>query len=280
MKTSILRLTALLFVFAATGAQGQNFRQNFTAFPDTLSIAFSKTTNLVFPYGIRSVDRGSLDLLAQKAKGMENILQIKAAHFGFEETNLSVITSDGRLYSFIVTYDEHPAALNFSLARPLRLGQDIFHSPGSLDEAEYKAFSKQALHSRKKGNHSHEKRYEIEMSLDGLFIRGDLMYFRITVHNHSAISYDIDQMRFFVRDAKKAKRTASQEIEILPVHIENDIGTINSDASNTFVFVLPKFTIPEQKYLLVQMVEDNGGRQLEMHVKNKRLAKVVKLPAQ
>ena len=35
---------------------------------DSLMIAYSKTTNIVFPFAIRSVDKGSPDILVQKAK--------------------------------------------------------------------------------------------------------------------------------------------------------------------------------------------------------------------
>ena len=68
--------------------------------PDSLTIVYSKTTNIVFPYAIKSVDRGSQDILVQKAKGLENMLMIKAAQKGFSQTNLTVVTADGKLYSF------------------------------------------------------------------------------------------------------------------------------------------------------------------------------------
>lgn len=46
---------------------------------------------------LKSVDRGSKDVLAQKAKGVESILQVKAAKTNFDETNLTVINADGKL---------------------------------------------------------------------------------------------------------------------------------------------------------------------------------------
>ena len=38
--------------------------------PYPLTITCSKTTNIIFPYAIISVDRGSKDVLAQKAGGV------------------------------------------------------------------------------------------------------------------------------------------------------------------------------------------------------------------
>ncbi len=68
--------------------------------PFPLEVTTTKTTHLIFPFGIKTVDRGSRDIIAQKATGVENILQVKAARPDFESTNLTVITTDvsGRLY--------------------------------------------------------------------------------------------------------------------------------------------------------------------------------------
>ncbi|MDI1305242.1 MAG: DUF4138 domain-containing protein [bacterium] len=105
-----------------------------------------------------------------------------------------------------------------------------------------------------------------------------MIYYRILVANNSKIKYDVDQLRFFIRDNKKVKRTASQEIEITPIYILNNVATIDGESENTFVFAVPKFTIPEKKYLSIQLMEKNGGRHLELHVKNKKLVKVTVLP--
>src|SRR3954465_2162110 len=81
--------------------------------PYPLQITYNKTTNLVFPYTIKSVDRGSPDILVQKARYADTILQLKAGREGFKETNLSVVTTDGKLYSFLLQYVPSPARLNY-----------------------------------------------------------------------------------------------------------------------------------------------------------------------
>src|ERR1700754_4445378 len=81
---------------------------------DTISVGYYKTTNLIFPYAIKSVDRGSGDLLVQKAKGVDNILQLKAGKENFEQTNLSLVTGDGKFYSFIIDFAPQPSVLNLS----------------------------------------------------------------------------------------------------------------------------------------------------------------------
>lgn len=246
--------------------------------PDSLTIAYSKTTNIVFPYAIKSVDRGSQDILVQKAKGLENMLMIKAAQKGFSQTNLTVVTADGKLYSFVLNYDENSPQLNLTVHKIKPEGQEIYFSSETRNEEDVQEYSKLAFYDMKKVRGEKESNYDIDFQLSGIFIRDDVMYYRIKVTNNSKINYDVDQLRFFIRDTKKVNRTASQEIEITPIYILNNVVKIDEEAENTFVFALAKFTIPEKKYLAIQLMEKNGGRHVELHVKNKKLAKVTVLP--
>ncbi|MEO7488872.1 MAG: DUF4138 domain-containing protein, partial [Ferruginibacter sp.] len=81
----------------------------------SLCISTEKTTSLVFPFSILHVDRGTQAILAQQIKESPTILLIKAAEKGFPETNLSVVTDDGSVYSFVVCYDNNPATWVYHL---------------------------------------------------------------------------------------------------------------------------------------------------------------------
>ena len=74
--------------------------------PFEISIRYNKTTSLIFSYAVVSVDRGSADILVQKAKGVENIFQVKAEKRGFTPTNLSAVTAEGKFYSFLLNYED------------------------------------------------------------------------------------------------------------------------------------------------------------------------------
>lgn len=267
-------------LFATIGVFAQHTSKNslFKIEPDSLLIAYSKTTNIVFPYAIKSVDRGSQDILVQKTKGLENILQVKAAQKGFFQTNLTVVTADGKLYSFVLNYNEVSPALNLNINKTEPEGQKIYFSDEIENDQDIQEYSKLAFYGKEKICGEKESEYGIDICLNGIFIHDDLMYYRINVINNSKINYDIDQLRFFIRDAKKVKRTASQEIEISPIYTWNNIVKIDGEAENTFVFALPKFTIPQEKYLVIQLLEKNGGRHIELGVKNKKLVQVIVLP--
>jgi len=96
ISAGVLTGLFLLFSSSKTFSQIQSapYQANLIE-PFHLDITFLKTTHLIFPYAIKSVDRGSPDILAQKAKGVENVLLVKAGRENFKESNLSVITADG-----------------------------------------------------------------------------------------------------------------------------------------------------------------------------------------
>src|SRR5690606_880089 len=86
--------------------------------PYKMEVTYNKTTHLLFPSPIRYVDLGSDYLTAGKAEDLGNVLRIKAAVKDFEtETNFSVITKDGRFYSFDVIYNAYPDILSYDLSK-------------------------------------------------------------------------------------------------------------------------------------------------------------------
>lgn len=241
--------------------------------PYHLAITSYKTTNLIFPYSIKSVDRGSKDVLVQIAKGVENILQVKAAKSNFDETNLTVITSDGKLYSYILNYTNNPSALNVRFENTQEDKRNSFFPVTHSNEAEIKNDAENVLKAHRNIRSLKDKRFGIKLQLDGIYIDDEVMYYRIKLQNQSNINYDIEQLRFFILDQQKSKRTASQELEIQPLYIHGDTCVVTSQSEHAFVYAVPKFTIPNKKYLTIQLMEKNGGRNLGLIIHNKTIMK-------
>lgn len=241
--------------------------------PYPLTVTFNKTTNLIFPYAIKSVDRGSRDVLTQKASGVENILLVKASKENFSETNLSVITADGKLYSFLLTYSKSPALLNISFLKDTAFentSTSVLLQPQN-DEAQMQATSQWVAKRKRMLYGIRQKAYDMRLQLSGIYIKNDVFYFHLEIRNKSNISYDLDMLRFFVKDEKKFTRTASQEIELQPLYAYGDTAVVREQSKNTIVVALPKFTIPEKKHLFIQLMEKAGGRHMSLHVHNRTL---------
>lgn len=275
-KISAVIVTGIILVLMNVQAFSQNVLQTEKTFviePYHLVITFYKTTNLVFPYAIKSVDRGSKDVLVQKAKGVENILQVKAAKPNFDETNLTVITANGKLYSYILNYSNNPSSLNIRFENIKQEQTNAFFSATNINEAKTQTDVKNVLKANKNIRGVKDKRYGIKVQLNGLYINEEVMYYRIKLQNKSNINYDIEQLRFFIRDQQKSKRTATQELEIQPLYIHGDTSVVIGKSEHVFVFAVPKFTIPDKKYLIIQLMEKNGGRNLRLIIHNNTIMK-------
>lgn len=274
-KISAIMATGILLVLFSVQLNAQNNAEpNVTVIkPYFLPITFYKTTNLVFPYAIKSVDRGSRDILAQKAKGVENILQVKAGKLGFDQTNLTVITADGKLYSYILNYTDTPSVLNIRFANTTATHQEAFFSDIRINEAQVKADADTVATAKETIDGIKDKSFGMKMRLSGLYIKGDVLFCRINVQNRSNINYGIDQLRYYIRDRKKSKRTATQELEVIPLYVTGDTSVIAGQTEKVFVYALPKFTIPDKKYLAIEVMEKSGGRHLKIQVYNKTIVR-------
>ncbi|UOE51357.1 conjugative transposon protein TraN [Mucilaginibacter sp. SMC90] len=273
-KISAVWIMGFILFMGATGFAQDKTKTSEVIQPQLLAVTFAKTTNLIFPYAVKSVDKGSKDLLVQVAKGVENIIQVKAAVQGFAETNLTVITADGKLYSYVVDYTDKPKALNIKVdASPGINNTDARFSLTSDNEASIQDYGQQVALKKPILKNIKDSKADIEMSLDGIYIHDQMLYFQISLSNNSNLAYNIDQLRFYIHDKKRSKRTASQETELQPEQLTGNVRIIRGQSKQTIVVTLQKFTIPDQKFLTAQLMESNGGRNLDLKIKNKLLVK-------
>jgi conjugative transposon TraN protein len=209
------------------------------------------------------VDRGTKDILVQPVREAANILLVKAASKEFPGTNLSVITTDGSVYSIAVAYGEpstwiyrFPVQLKTSLST---YANSILDNPRTMTGVK-------------------DASGDMIARLIGIYIREDVIYYQLDLQNESQIDYDINFLRFYVRDKKRAKRTAVQEAEITPLYTAGNASGVKAGTHNRIVVALNKFTIPDAKYLAIEIGEKNGGRNLLLKVNNRKILKATSLP--
>lgn len=230
----------------------------------SLFLTTNKTTSLVFPFPIKHVDRGTKDILVQPLKENESILLVKASVKQFSETNLSVVTADGSVYQFTVAYKENPESLLYELPINRRVSIASYANGIADNRGTVKGIR--------------DKTFSMEASIIGIYIKDNVIYYQLYLCNHSPIDYDIDLLRFYIRDKKKSKRTAVQENECTPLYIAGNKDQVKAYNFSVIVVALEKFTIPDAKLLWVQILEKNGGRHLQLKVSNKKIVKAVVLP--
>lgn len=253
--------------------------------PHGLEITYDKTVHVIFPAPVRYVDLGSPNLIAGKADGAENVIRVKATtrHFR-QETNMSVITEDGNFYTFNVKYADEPLLLNVEMCDFIHDGESV-NRPNNAMEIYLTELDNESprlvrlimksVHENDKRRIRHigSKRFGVQFLLKGMYTHSDLLYFHTQVKNTSHVPFDVDFITFKIVDKKVVKRTAMQEQVIYPLRAYNYVTRVNGRDSECTVFVLPKFTIPDDKKLVVEMFEKQGGRHQRFEVVNEDLVR-------
>lgn len=253
--------------------------------PCGLEITYDKTVHVIFPAPIKYVDLGSTNLIAGKADGAENVIRVKATSKHFrDETNMSVITEDGTFYTFNVKYADEPLLLNVEMCDFIHDGETV-NRPNNAMEIYLQELGNESprlVHLIMKSVYKQDKRhikhigckrFGVQFLLKGLYTHNDLLYFHTQVKNSSNVPFDVDFVTFKIVDKKIVKRTAMQEQVIYPLRAYNYVSRVNGKDSECTVFALPKFTIPEDKKLLVEMYEKQGGRHQTFEVDNEGLVR-------
>ncbi|WP_302976593.1 conjugative transposon protein TraN [Paraprevotella clara] len=257
--------------------------------PHGLEVTYDKTVHILFPASVRYVDLGSPNLIAGKADGTENVIRVKATVKNFQnETNMSVITEDGSFYTFNVKYADEPLLLNVEMCDFIHDGEAV-NRPNNAQEIYLKELGSESpmlvhlimksVHKENKRivKHIGSKRFGIQYVLKGIYVHNDLLYLHTEIKNSSNVPFDVDYISFKVVDKKVAKRTAIQEQVLLPVRAFNYVVRVAGRQSERTVFCLPMFTIPDDKQLVIELCEKNGGRHQSFVVENGDLvlAKVI-----
>lgn len=246
--------------------------------PYGLEVALEKDVHLIFPAPIRSVDGGSQNIIAEKAKGAENELCVKAAEKDFKtETNMSVTCEDGSFYAFNVKYADEPEKLSIDMSQPpYPLKWAYFKELGNESPVLVKLLMQTIYQNDKRTiKHISTQKFGMKFLLRGLYAHNGLIYFHTRIENSTNMPYSVDSITFKVVDKKEAKRTATQELQ--PLRAYHKVMQVRGKDSEHPVFVLEQFALSEDKQLEVTLYGRNGGCTLTFYVEQEDLQHVKKI---
>ena len=253
--------------------------------PHALEVCYLKTTHIIFPSEIIYVDLGGENIMAGLADGAKNVLRVKSAFKSFkQETNLSVITEDGCFFTFNVKFAKEPLLLNIEMTDFLHDGEAV-NRPNNAQEIYLERLGNESpmlvklimksIHKQNKREIKHigSKRFGVQFLLKSIYANNGLLYFHTELKNTSNIPFDIDFVSFKVVDKKVIKRTAMQEQVLDPLRAQNYVVVVPAKSSERTVFALEKFTIPDDKQLLIEVAEKEGGRHQSFVVENEDIVR-------
>ena len=241
-----------------------------------------KVTQFIFPASIMNIKGGYLSSQILEETG-DNVLYMQPVE-EFDETNLNVITSDGRYYNFTLRYALKP----HKFSHIIKESDDFYEKNNDgLDNKSSNSLRDSFESENKTENKAsnitvssileesgylvcrNSVRYKkMYLTLKGIYVHKDKLYFRILIENKSNISYDTEMISFIIKAKEKAKNATQETTLLYPVLAYGNKSGINANGSSELIFEFDKFTIGRDKLLNIEMIEKSGERNLVLEVDN------------
>lgn len=206
-------------------------------------------------------------------------LKLAAAIERFETTNLFVETENA-YFNVILVYSDQPKQLTYYQGDDRA---DRVKDPGkkqkeslAKEESEMgKAKEEMILELTlkdlandvlEKGNvvpDIGESSQRMKYFLNGIYVKGDYLFFRVNVLNEGNVKYDLGYEGFFITDKKNkgTKKTPTQPEPLKTLLILNDeIKSVEKKQEISKVYVFKKFTLEPKKVFTIEFWEDGQGQ--------------------
>ena len=243
-----------------------------------IHVSANKTTHLIFPYEIKYADLGSKDLAGETVVSAGNVFRLKGTCTGFAESSLAVITADGRLFSFRVGYAENPSVLTYDLTPATLTGEVPKTARISTGSAARLAnnlntLGEKAMTGKRRIKHVGTQEQGMGLHLKNIFYQEDVMFLVLGLENSSPLDYDLDFLHVYVSQGKKTgESSAAQDVPVEPIKIfDAGQNTVPHRRAITQVVAIDRMTLENDRRLMIQINEKQGGRLLTLAIGTEEL---------
>ena len=230
--------------------------------PDTLFISTSQVVHLRFASELKYVNLGSRDIVAKIVDGSKDFVAVKAREPFDICTSMSCLESTGSMHTFLVAYRENPSRLEID-TRDAQIGigrsaqnvtapADTSFSFSSQTFENYTSMKQEIYHLGARG-------YDIEIQCENIFIKDDVLFLLISLHNHSSVSYTLSAPRFAIESKRRTKRGLQYEKAVFPKQ-SYGLGTVQPKGTGKLVFTFDKTTLTKGQVFRVYFYEKGGSR--------------------
>ena len=269
-KTVIITIALALLSSAAAIAQS-----------DTLRVSARYTTHVIFSTDITYADKSDGGTIAAKVvEQNKNMIALKARAPFTEPCSVSALESNGRMWTFIVVYDDSPERL---IVDTRRQASEV--TEDSSEDRQKKAGKKQTKKERtastwksgdaptleevsKMGRELHHigtSGYGVTVLCENIYSYSDITYMVFSVDNTSGISYDVTDATFVIESRKRSKRTVAYDQTVFPRSRYGSL-TAGPGQKGRIVYSFDKMTLSKDQALRVYLYENGGQRNLVMTV--------------
>jgi len=272
MKKYII-ISALIIVSAFAKAQQQTIPL------DTIYANDTKNVALFFPEPIRQGITGSDNFVFTYNREKEQYFGLLQATPG-KESNLLVVNRNGSIFSYIVRYKKQLSKLNYFIPLSNSIGNEkpivtdstlVESSEELVDNKTYyhQKFCSYLLNRKQRIGRIKKRNESIILNVENIVFDKEELYFVIEIENNSSLDYDLNFLNLSIETRQKGKRKSLQRLYQEPIYKHNLPSKIKENERTRFVYVLPKFSLSDDRRAILELNEKDGERNIEMKLSHR-----------
>ncbi|WP_179021815.1 DUF4138 domain-containing protein [Winogradskyella forsetii] len=278
MKPIHFILTVLISTFAPQFYSAQTTAQQ-TEILDTIYANDNKNVSLFFPEPIRQGITGSENFVFTYNRDKEQYFGLLQAQPG-KESNLLVINRNGSIFAYIVKYKAKLSKLNYFIPLSHSIGNE---RPKVTDSIQteisekkidnntyyYQKFCSYLLDRKQHFGYFTKRNSRVILSLDNIVFDKEELYFVIQIRNNSTLDYDLNFLNISIETRQKGKKKSLQRLYQEPIYKHQLPSKIAVGKIARFIYVMPKFSLSNDRRLILELNEKDGERNIEMKISHK-----------
>lgn len=278
MRTFILISVILICSFAPRPCNAQATAQTIKNL-DTIYANETKNVALFFPEPIRQGITGSDNFVFTYNREKEQYFGLLQAKPG-KESNLLVVNRNGSIFSYIVRYKKQLSKLNYFIPISSSIGNEKPKVKDSIQtetpeknvdygEYYYEKFCTYLLERKQHIGRIKKQKESIILSVENIVFDKSALYFVIQIENNSTLDYDLNFLKLSVETRQKGKRKSLQRLYQEPLFKYNLPSKIVENETVRFVYVMPKFSLSNDRRAILELNEKDGERNIELKISHK-----------
>lgn len=273
MKSYILIATTLcVSAFSIQLCSAQAIGQQ-TEVLDTIYANNQKNVALFFPNPIRQGITGSENFIFTYNREKEQYFGLLKAFPG-KESNLLIINNNGSIFSYIVSYKSALSKLNYFIPLTMAIGNEKpiedqltkTEAPRFNKAQYYERFCSYLIERKQRIGRLKKRNDGIVLSVENIVFDKEELYFVIQIENRSSLDYDVNFLNLSIDTRKKGKKKSLQSLYREP-HFKYKLPTkITEKKTVRLVYVIPKFSISNERSVILELNENNGERNVRLKI--------------
>ncbi|TFH96825.1 conjugative transposon protein TraN [Porphyromonas levii] len=264
MRFIFYPLTILLLVLSSVDTFAQMEVQEAGVNKENLAVIYVNkgvSTHFVSPEKIEYVDVSIPDIAGDIP--LPNTLRVKPTKEG--ASGVLTITTERFMVQYLLVYTEDLSKVYSRYNIPYSDVKSYLNPESDMTQSQLYDYCHKILLTNNNYYNVSSNKHGMRIRLNNIYTVDKYFFLDISLFNKTNIQYDIENMRFFVEDKKKAKATTFQSIELVPLLMSQKDTSFKKKYRNIFVF--EKFTFPEEKVFVVELSEKQlSGRVIRLEI--------------